>query len=170
MNISPMRRLMLLPLLASATTAYASPILLAGSDMDRITAGTLPVFQQVSNLLTSLPQLHIDLLANGWKPFTTADLSLLAPFTITEPLNFVRDGLGSLVANYILDNGQKLVLVRPDNGATTQATTMSDGTVKTWFLQPGESLSLNQSSSGGTNYLFVRSTGSSTVTTFQSKL
>jgi hypothetical protein len=55
------RALAILPLLAGATLpAAAGPIMLGGSDMDRITAGTQKIFEQAAGLLVAMSGQALD--------------------------------------------------------------------------------------------------------------
>ncbi|TFV93914.1 hypothetical protein E4K72_18920 [Oxalobacteraceae bacterium OM1] len=147
MSIRSLTRLAALSVFAAAQV-QAAPVVLDSDALDRITAGNLSFLGQFQGLLAQLPVLHLDLLNVPALPMLASDLAAWLPAAFTEPLSFQKIDPGTLAATFTLAGGQQLVLVRPDGAApaamapTTAATAASaDGSVKTWFLQPGETLS-----------------------------
>jgi hypothetical protein len=155
--------LAILPLLAGVTLpAAAGPVMLGGSDMDRITAGTQKILEQAAGVVASIQAEDMPALA--------ADQSaLLHKIASGELVAFQRLPTGELIAAQQPQPGQKIVLVQqtaPADAAPASALT-TGGNATTYLLKPGEALNILQTSSGGTNYLYIRSTGASSVTTTQ---
>jgi hypothetical protein len=164
------RALAILPLLAGATLpAAAGPIMLGGSDMDRITAGTQKIFEQAAGLLVAMSGQAPDGRTEDVPALATDQSALLQKIASGELVAFQRLPTGELVAARQLQPGQQIVLVRQTAPADVTSTSAlsTGGNMTTYLLKPGEALNIRQASSGGTNYLYIRSTGSSSVTATQ---
>jgi hypothetical protein len=163
-------KLLAVPILACTVgTVSASPIALDDTEMDRITAGALPTFDQIVSILTALPR-SIEKL----NPAETLILGreqwekLIAQSSGT-PITFRLLNSGELVAAQQLQSGEQLLIVKPLSQIEAASLSLfkPGDTVATYTLSPGESLQFQQTSQGGTNYMVVRSTGNSTITTLQ---
>lgn len=163
MNANLKSKLAALPLLALSTViATAGPIALDTTQMDRVTAGSQPILERIANLLIALPQvpggqLNVD------------QLTSLTQIAALEMVSFQQLNTGELVATHQLASGEKLVFIKPlsdvDPALLRQVT--PGESVTTYLLKPGDTLRIQQISSGGANNrLFVYSPGSS-VTSIQ---
>ncbi|HJV51746.1 MAG TPA: hypothetical protein VJ652_09820 [Noviherbaspirillum sp.] len=172
MNIDLKRRLAFLPVLLCAATASATePVLLNVRDMDRITAGSEPVWDRLTDALKAVQKIRADL---GFSDFPVA---LEGQYWITqlaagEPASFQRTASGELMVTKQLQNGEQLVILKQPNVADAAAVSqLSPGdTVITRILQPGETIRIQQTGSGGTSYLSVEGTGGTAVKIFQQHL
>jgi len=176
MKSSLKRKLAMLPVVALSAWADAEPVLLDISTMDRITAGSQPVLERLANILIAAPGGQGNFQLGELLPLPAADrLALFATLASTEPIAFHQLKPGELVAVHQLPSGEQVVFVKQinvaDGASPAQQNTVvqqnSGEQVKTYFLNPGESLRLQQVSSDGVNRLYVYSTGNSTVTTSQ---
>lgn len=134
-------KLSVLPLLACSGLAFASqPVLLDASDMDRVTAGAQPLFGTViENIIGNI-----------------AGASLLTPPRLHLD-NWVPLTPGQLTSiKQLIANAS----------AVTHEVTQGEP-VTTFQLKPGEALQIRQTSSGGVNYAYVRSTGNASIQTIQ---
>ncbi|KIF83076.1 hypothetical protein [Noviherbaspirillum autotrophicum] len=134
-------RLAILPLLACSASALATePVVLSTQDMDRVTAGAQPVLARFANAIDVLQGMRADLGLTG-------------------------DQLAWLMR--LASSG--LVAV---HWAETPASSLSqsDDAMTTHVLQPGEALKIQQVGANGTNYLYIYSTGNSSVTVSQQHL
>lgn len=164
MKVKLKNRLAILPLLACSTAALAAePLVLSPQIMDRVTAGTQPVLEHLVTLIETAQGIRADLgLIEG----------KMAWLASNETITFHWTEAGELVANKQLQSGEQLTIVKqltPMAASSLQQLQPGD-TVTTRILQPGETLKIQQASTGGTNYLFVRSAGNSTVTLSQQHL
>ena len=162
--------LAILPLLAGATLpAAAGPVMLGGSDMDSITAGTQKILEQAAGLLAITPGAVLSSQAEDMLALAADQSALLHKIASGELVAFQRLPTGELIAAQQPQPGQKIVLVQQaaPTDAAPAAALSAGGNVTTYLLKPGEALNIRQTSSGGTNYLYIRSTGASSVTTTQ---
>jgi hypothetical protein len=162
--------LAILPLLAGAVLpAAASPVMLGSSDLDRITAGTQKILEQAAGLLATAPGAVFSIQAEDMLALAADQSALLHKIASGELVAFQRLPTGELIVAQQPQPGQKIVLVQqaaPADAAPVSALS-GGGNVTTYLLKPGEALNIQQTSSGGTNYLYIRSTGASSVTTTQ---
>lgn len=161
--------LAILPLLAGAALpAAAGPVMLGGSDMDSITAGTQKILERVADLLAATPGAAFGIQAEDMLVLAADQSALLHKIASGELVAFQRLPTGELIAAQQPQPGQKIVLVQQAAPDAAPASALSaGGNVTTYLLKPGEALNIRQTSSGGTNYLYIRSTGASSVTTAQ---
>ncbi|WP_019142216.1 hypothetical protein [Noviherbaspirillum massiliense] len=136
-------RLGILSLFASSALALAAePVLLDAPDMDRVTAGSQSFFANLLDMLKITPPGTTSLLASGWLPLTS------------DQLSSIKKALANELA--VLQQSAK-------SGAVTTYQVRPGETITTYQLRPGESLQIQQFNSGGSNYAFVRSNGASSV-------
>lgn len=165
-------RLAVLPLLACSTAVVAAePVLLGARDMDRITAGAQTLLERLASVIKTAQDarssLSVDLpvLAEG-------QLVWLTQLASNGPVTLRRSASGELVAIQQVQSGDQSVIVKQLTAAEAAALpqlTQGDA-VTSRLLQPGETLAVQQTASGGINYLYIRSTGNSTVTVSQHHL
>lgn len=161
-------KLAILPLLACSTGAIAAePITLSAQQMDRITAGAESLFENLSKMSGMMSAQSLHLLSGEGLSLNTEQLSRITQLASSEPLTFRQSNTGEWVATKQLHPGLQLVLVkeRMPGGSTSLAQQSQGNTVTTHLLNPGESLSVRQISSGGVNYLYLSSGASSSVVT-----
>jgi hypothetical protein len=162
--------LAILPLFASTIlTAAADPVMLARADMDRITAGTQKIAEQAAGFLAGTASVALNIQQEEVAALTADQLALLHKIASGELAAFQRLPSGELAAAQQLQSGQQIVLVRqgaPADAAPASALS-AGGNVTTYLLKPGEALNIRQTSGGGTNYLYIRSSGASSITATQ---
>lgn len=153
MKVDLKHKLALLPLFAySALACTAEPTLLGTRDMDRITAGAPQVLDQLVSMFKA---------ARG--SAASIQITELAPLLTADQLAMIAQKLAS---------GEQIAFVKQLSATEAVALPeLSHGEgVATYTLQPGETLKVQQTSSNGVNYLYVYSSGNSTVTTSQHSL
>lgn len=134
-------RLAMLPLLACSAAALATePVALNPQDMDRVTAGAQPVLARFANAIEALKGMRADLGLTG------------------DQLNWLMQLASSgLVAFHWTET-------------PASPSSQSDDVMTTHLLQPGETLKIQQVGANGGHYLYIYSTGNSSVTISQQHL
>lgn len=160
-----------LPLLTGSTLCIAAqPLVLDAASMDRVTAGSRPLFERIANVLATLPQGAGDIDSLQFERLSAKQQALLTRALGGEQITFRQTGPGELTATQQLSSGETLVVVKQlaaTADAAAAASSRSSGQVTTHLVNPGESLNVRQASVNGVNYLYIRSTGNSTITATQ---
>lgn len=168
MKVNVKRKLIMLPLLAFSTWASANPVLLETSAMDRITAGTQTGLEHLANVLTAVRDTAGNLSPIDLLPALGAEqLAVLTKLAGNEPITFHLSQSGEFVATQQSQSGEQVVFAKQLDAADTASLRQNNPNeqVKTYTLGPGESLHLQETSAGGASYIYVYSSGNSTVTT-----
>jgi hypothetical protein len=148
----------MLALLACSTLAFAQPLLLDDTEMDRVTAGVQPIFERIASILAIVPQSAGSLNFNNRIPLTSEQSMFINQLITDEVVAFRPLFQGESTALYQLKAGDRLTLIdQVPAGAQ----------LMTYQLKPGESLHIQQTSAGGPNYIYVHSSGTSVVSTSQ---
>lgn len=173
--------LTLMPLLAGTTAMAAQPLILDSANMDRITAGSRPLFERIASVLEALPHSADDVGQAGFQSLNSEQMALLTRALGGEQLSFRQTPTGELTASHQLASGEKLVIVKEFSSTPAAAATGTAAPpvaaaailppqaqqVTTHLVSPGETINVRQTSTGGTNYLYIRSTGNSAITVTQ---
>lgn len=174
--------LALAPLLVGTTsTMAADPLILDSANMDRITAGSKPLFERIAGLLGTLPRSANDAEPAGFQSLNAEQTALLTRALEGEQLTFRQTRTGELTASHQLASGEKLVIIKEFSSSPAASATGGSAPpavaaailppqarqVTTRLVNPGETVNVRQASAGGTNYLYIQSTGSSAITVTQ---
>ena len=170
MNPNLKRALAALPLLTgTAVCLAAQPLVLDAASMDRVTAGSRPLFERIASVLATLPPGAGDIDSLQFERFSAKQQALLTRALGGEQITFQQTRPGELTATQQLASGETLVVVKQLAAAAdaAAASSRSSGQVTTYLVNPGESLNVRQTSVNGINYLYIRSAGNSTITATQ---
>lgn len=174
--------LTLVPLLAgAASTMAAQPLILDSANMDRVTAGSKPLFERIAGVLQALPRSADDAEQMGFQSLNAEQMAMLTHALGGEQLVFRQIRTGELAASHQLASGEKLVIVKEFSSSPAASATGGSAPpaaaaavlppqaqqVTTRLVNPGETVNVRQTSAGGTNYLYIRSTGNSAITITQ---
>lgn len=170
--------LAMLSLLATPMFGIAAqPVVLDAANMDRVTAGSRPLFERIAGVLDSLPRGVGDIGAPTFEGLSAEQMALLTQALQGEQIAFEQTRPGELTATHKLPSGETLVIVKQlSSGEAASPATELPGVpavpsvpqqVTTHLFNPGEPLNVRQASSNGVNYLYLRSTGNSPVSIIQ---
>jgi hypothetical protein len=169
------------PLLAGAASVMAAqPLILDSVNMDRITAGSKPLLERVASVLQALPRSADDTDQAGFQSLDEEQMALLTRALEDERFAFTQARTGERTSHQ-LTSGEKQVIVKEVSSSpvasATEAAASSPAAaavsppqaeqITTRLINPGETVNVRQTSVGGTNYLYIRSTGNSAITVTQ---
>jgi hypothetical protein len=163
--------LVVLPLLVGPILGMAAqPLVLDTANMDRITAGSRPLFERIAGVLDALPRGSDDADTSLFVRLNADQQALLTGALEGEQIAFQQTRPGELAATHQLASGEKLVLVKqvaPSVGTAAPALLRQVEQATARLAAPGETLNVRQGSGNGFNYLYIRSIGNSAVTVTQ---
>jgi hypothetical protein len=183
MNLLFRMTLAVAPLMVGATSVMAAqPLILDSANMDRVTAGSKPLFERIASVLDALPRGTGDADQAGFQSLNAEQMALLARALEGGQIAFRQTRTGELAASHQLASGEKLVIVKEFSSSPVAAIAAATGAVAppsaaalppqaqqvtTQLVNPGETVNVRQTSASGVNYLYIRSTGNSAITVTQ---
>lgn len=155
----------ILPILASsALTCGAEPLLLNTADMDRVTAGADVLVERFATV--SMATFPLTNSIGRWSAVTPNQLASVAQLLTAVPGSLRQITSSDLAGAYELRPGEYLVIFKQPSQNNSVSPAQSSlvqsvpGQTRTYEVKPGETLQIQQWSTGGNNYAYLRSSGS----------